>query len=239
MRITPSFFKESTAKENGPQVKNAEGVQQLYDRLAPVYDLAAKPFWPLGADGLISKAIGELRLKPGSTVVDLGTGTGRNLPVLSKAVGPNGRVIGIDLSPNMLAHAQRRLNHLSITNVTLINDDMAIYEPPQETTAVLATYSIEMLPNSDAVLSNLNAALPAGARIALTGLRTPSQWPKGLIRLVSLPLRPFGVNESYRSHQPWLVVANLQDPTYQEAFFGAMYMAAGSTNPALILVSTP
>ncbi len=249
MRITPSFFKDSSAKDSsakdsatkksGPQVKDAEGVRRLYDRLAPIYDLAAKPFWALGADGLISKAIDELHLEPGSTVVDLGTGTGRNLPVLSKAVGPKGRVIGIDLSANMLLRAQRRLSRLNISNVTLLNEDMATYEPPHETSAVLATYSIEMLPNSNAVLNNLNAVLPEGARIAITGLRTPSRWPKGVIRLASLPLRPFGVNESYRPHQPWLAVANLQDPTYQEAFFGAMYMAAGSTKPASILTSMP
>ncbi|WP_370327231.1 methyltransferase domain-containing protein [Euzebya sp.] len=40
----------------------------------------------------------SLRLAAGDTVVDLGTGTGRNLRVLAGAVGPTGRVVGVDLS---------------------------------------------------------------------------------------------------------------------------------------------
>ncbi|MEV0094933.1 methyltransferase domain-containing protein [Streptomyces sp. NPDC050738] len=52
-------------------------------------------------------AVDELGLRPGDTVLDAGCGTGRALPALREAVGAGGRVLGIDLTPEMLAAAVR------------------------------------------------------------------------------------------------------------------------------------
>ncbi|AUG80867.1 SAM-dependent methlyltransferase [Kitasatospora sp. MMS16-BH015] len=50
-------------------------------------------------------AIAELGLRPGQFVLDAGCGTGRALPLLRAAVGPTGRVLGVDLTPEMLQEA--------------------------------------------------------------------------------------------------------------------------------------
>ena len=60
----------------------------MYDRIAPVYDLASAPYSSIDTRGLADRAIAELRLRRGDTVVDLGTGTGRNLLPLAAASGP-------------------------------------------------------------------------------------------------------------------------------------------------------
>ncbi|MFK4067003.1 class I SAM-dependent methyltransferase [Streptomyces sp. NPDC029674] len=52
-------------------------------------------------------AVAELRLTPGSSVLDAGCGTGRALPALRDAVGPSGVVLGADLTPAMLEAATR------------------------------------------------------------------------------------------------------------------------------------
>ncbi|MFE9044930.1 class I SAM-dependent methyltransferase [Streptomyces sp. NPDC012421] len=52
-------------------------------------------------------AVAELGLRPGDAVLDAGCGTGRALPPLRTAVGPKGTVIGVDLTPEMLAEAVR------------------------------------------------------------------------------------------------------------------------------------
>lgn len=52
-------------------------------------------------------AVAEFGLRPGDRVLDAGCGTGRALPALRAAVGPSGTVLGADLTPQMLAAAQR------------------------------------------------------------------------------------------------------------------------------------
>jgi ubiquinone/menaquinone biosynthesis C-methylase UbiE len=53
-------------------------------------------------------AIAEAGIRQGGAVIDIGCGTGRALPPLRDAVGPLGRVIGLDLTPEMLASAQSK-----------------------------------------------------------------------------------------------------------------------------------
>ncbi|MEU1117931.1 MULTISPECIES: methyltransferase domain-containing protein [unclassified Streptomyces] len=56
-------------------------------------------------------AVSELALRPGSSVLDAGCGTGRALPALREAVGPSGVVLGADLTPAMLEAATRAGRH--------------------------------------------------------------------------------------------------------------------------------
>lgn len=59
---------------------------------------------------MIRSAIGALRLPPGSRGLDAGCGTGSHTPLLTEAVGPAGQVTGLDLSRELLEHAQTRLD---------------------------------------------------------------------------------------------------------------------------------
>ena len=55
-----------------------------------------------------SKAAALLQLSPGSRVLDVGCGSGGSFPYLVQAVGPTGKVVGVELSPASAAHARRR-----------------------------------------------------------------------------------------------------------------------------------
>lgn len=214
---------------DGSGVLDPVGVRRLYDRVAPFYDLAAKPYGWFGAGRIVDRAIEELHLQPGDTAVDLGTGTGRNLLALSEMVGPAGRVIGVDVSPEMLSRAQDKLDQRGLGNVELVQTDMARFEPPKDTAGVLATFSIEMLPNYDEVIRRLAGQVRSG-RIAVCGLRHPERWPEWIIRVASALNRPFGVSEDYESHRPWESInSHTVDTIYEEALAGAIYVAAGST----------
>ena len=57
--------------------------------------------------GFRQKAAERLRLQPGDRVLEIGCGTGRNLPPLRAAVGPTGSIYGVDISAGMLATGAR------------------------------------------------------------------------------------------------------------------------------------
>ena len=210
------------------RVLDSEGAKRLYDRIAPVYDIAAAPFRLLGGRRLAEQAIDELRLKPGDTVVDLGTGTGWNLPRLAERVGPTGRVIGVDISPNMLDQAQNNIG--DIANVELVEADISTYSPPQETSAVVSTFAIEMRPDYDTIIKRLAESIRPRGRVAVTGLRHAEHWPSSLSNAGSRLMRFFGVNDGYRSHQPWQAIqAHTTNTAYSESHAGVVYLAAGTT----------
>lgn len=210
-----------------PGIHDGAAVRDLYDRIAPVYDLASRPYSWIGTRALADRAMAELRLRRADTVVDLGTGTGRNLLPLAAAVGPRGRVIGVDLSPAMLERARRRAQGLP--QVEFVEADMRDYHLPEGTAAVLATYALEMVEEHEALVARLARECRPGGRLVLNGLRSPERWPGWLVRLGSSLSRPFGVTPAYRDLHPWEAVArHLHDTTYAEGAGGAAYLAAGT-----------
>jgi predicted methyltransferase len=64
------------------------------------------------------EVIEHLRIAPGSTVVDLGAGTGYFLRALSAAVGTTGKVLALDVEPKMVEFMQRRVSDQGLGNVT-------------------------------------------------------------------------------------------------------------------------
>lgn len=65
-------------------------------------------------DPVIRSALGALQLPPGSRGLDAGCGIGSHTFLLAEAVGPAGHVTGVDLSPDLLEHAQRRADKSSL-----------------------------------------------------------------------------------------------------------------------------
>ena len=133
------------------------------------------------------------------------------------------------LSPGMLERARRRVAELGVANVELVAADMARYDLPPGTAAVVSSYAMEMLADYDDVIARLVGQLRPGGRVVLNGLRDPQRWPEWVVRLGSALSRPFGVSEAYRSHRPWEAIeAHTIDVVYDEAMAGAVYLAAGS-----------
>ncbi|MEL6893036.1 MAG: class I SAM-dependent methyltransferase [Actinomycetota bacterium] len=212
----------------GDGVLDSDGARRLYDRIAARYDLATAPFRLLRGRRLAERAIDELHLEAGDTVVDLGTGTGWNLPRLADRVGPTGTVIGVDISPRMLDQARERIGDRR--NIELVEADIASYEPDRDTAAVISTFAIEMRPDYEAIIERLATSIRPGGRIAVTGLRHADRWPGWLADAGSRAMRFFGVNDSYRSHRPWEAIErHTTNVTYTDSHAGVIYLAAGTT----------
>jgi SAM-dependent methyltransferase len=112
-----------------------------------------------------ARAVGELGPRPGAVVLDAACGTGRALPALRAAVGPVGRVLAADLTPQML-HEARRLGRHRIAQL-LEADVLALPLAAGCVDAVLAAGLLSHLPDPAAGLAELARVCRPGARLAL------------------------------------------------------------------------
>lgn len=165
-----------------------ESVRALYDRWAGLYNW--NPILDLVRPAR-KRAVARMALSPGDTVVDMGTGTGANLPHLRDAVGPDGEVIGIDISPRMLQRARTLADAEGWTNVTLVEGD--IRDPPLDrpVDGILSAFVVVMYADPGQLVETWARYLDDGAMANLYA--GPSTRPSApvLNGLLNLYLRAF------------------------------------------------
>jgi ubiquinone/menaquinone biosynthesis C-methylase UbiE len=142
-----------------------------YDRMARWYRLAEPAI--LMPPGMRRKAVGRAQLAPGDTVLEVGCGTGRNLKLLSEAVGPSGKVIGVDASAGMLARARRLMTGRRWENVRLLHQDASDLALDSEVDGVLFSLSYSALPKREPVLDAAWAALRPSGRLVVMDAGLP------------------------------------------------------------------
>jgi demethylmenaquinone methyltransferase/2-methoxy-6-polyprenyl-1,4-benzoquinol methylase len=180
-----------------------------------------------------NRAIRALGLRPGDTVVDVACGTGQNFPLLERLIGPEGRIVGIDLTDAMLAQAHRRVETNGWRNVRLVQGDAAAFEFPRDASAILSTYALSQVPECGEVIVNGAAALRAGGRWVVLDLKAPEIAPRWLMQLGRAAARPFASIDEWIERRPWQAIRaameeELEDLSWDELLFGTAFLAAGS-----------
>jgi demethylmenaquinone methyltransferase/2-methoxy-6-polyprenyl-1,4-benzoquinol methylase len=217
-----------------------EHLIEVYRKKAKRYDMTSRlypaPGYPQG--GQRRRAVQALRLRPGDTVVDMACGTGLNFSLLEKAVGPEGRIIGVDLTDAMLDQARGRIETNSWSNVSLVQADAAEFDFPGEIDAILSTYALTQVPECREVIAHGAAALSAGGRWAVLDLKVPDSTPRWLAQLGIATVRPFASIDEWIARRPWQEIRaamqeTLVDVSWTELFFGTAFLAAGSRESAL------
>jgi len=214
--------------------------QQLIDayrRRAPSYDLAVRLFdifawFGFNISGWRKQAVSELGLKAGDTVVDIGCGTGLNFPLLHRAVGPQGMIIGVDLSDAMLTQARHTAEANHWANVQLVCADASQFEFPPRVNAVLSTYTLTLVPDPERVVSNATAALTPGGRLVVLDMAWPRHCPLWW-RHVLFFLRSYGVTAEVLRRRPWETVQKAMEERLRvvsgrQFWFGFFYLASGA-----------
>ncbi len=204
-------------------------VQQLYDAHADGYDRSLALFRLLGVHRWRASLIDRLGLSMGDTVVDLCCGTGANFEPLAKTVGETGCVIGVDISPGMLAIAQAKAAKRGLANVQLIECDVESYSLPPRTAAVISTLGLEMVPQYELVVSSLASQLPPDGRLGLLGLKHPENWPRWLIDLSIWMTKRYGVTRDYEQFRPWEAAErHFQMTHFEQHLAGAAYICVAT-----------
>jgi ubiquinone/menaquinone biosynthesis C-methylase UbiE len=122
-----------------------------------------------------ARTVELLALRPGDTVIDVACGTGLAFDLLEEAIGAEGRIVGIDLSPDMLAQARERVSAHGWANVTLIEAPVEEARIDVEADAALFSFTHDVL-QSPAAIANVVAHLKPGARVASVGGKLGARW---------------------------------------------------------------
>jgi arsenite methyltransferase len=108
------------------------------------------------------------RLAAGERVLDLGCGAGTDSLVAAQMVGSSGSVVGIDMTPAMLAKARRAAAELGVTNADFVEGEVESLPFPDDSfDVVISNGVIDLVPDKDAVYSEIYRVLAPGGRIQI------------------------------------------------------------------------
>ena len=146
------------------------------------WDLAASAYEALwraqlapAHDALVASA----RLGPGTRVLDVACGTGTIAFRCARAVGPGGRVTGVDLSGRMIEEAARRARALRVRNVAFVREDAeALALPDASVDAVVCAFGLMYVPDPGRAMAEMVRVLRPGGRVvaAVWGRRARCGW---------------------------------------------------------------
>jgi ubiquinone/menaquinone biosynthesis C-methylase UbiE len=194
---------------------------ELYRRHAAGYDDSAQRTMALRR-----RTIALLQLQAGQTVLDVGAGTGLSYAPLREGVGPRGRVLAFEQSPDMFALAQARVQREGWTNVWHCNAPAETVQLPTTADAVLFNYTHDICRSPEAVANILRQVRP-GARVAMAGIKAFPRWTGPLVLLSWLKNRPYNAKPG-GLRAPWRdVAAHCDTFEWRSTQWGMGYIASG------------
>lgn len=203
-------------------VPDRDEARRRYRGLAAVYDRRIRFIAPIRR-----RVIERLCLQKGNHVLDMGCGTGASFAALREAVGPTGRVTGVELSEEMAAVARRQIDHQGWDNVEVVVGDATVVPLPTDVDAVLffLVHDLTRLPR--AVERAVAAGRPGARVVAFGAVRAtgPLALPVNVI-VKAIARRYVTTFEGFDA--PWShLAAQIPGLRVRRALAGGVYIATG------------
>jgi SAM-dependent methyltransferase len=130
-------------------------------------------------------SLGEL--KPGDRIVDVGSGAGIDSLIAARMVAPNGKVIGIDMTPAMLEKASRAARESGIVNVEF-RQGYAEALPMEESWAdvIISNGVLNLMPDKQAALEEMARVLKPGGRLQIGDILVQKEVPEDARQKIDL-----------------------------------------------------
>lgn len=157
--------------------------RRMWDRWSDYYGLSESDLEPMR-----EAAIDRLALSPGDRVLDIGPGPGVNFERLRDDVGPEGTLVAVEYSPEMVEKARERVERHGWENIEVWQRDATTAEFEASFDAAIATLSMSVMPDVCGAVENVHRSLAPGAPFVVFDIRGV---PEGPGRVVNPLLRRF------------------------------------------------
>ncbi len=155
-------------------------------------------------------------LRPGEVVIDLGCGGGMDVFLASQKVGPTGKAIGVDMTPEMIALAQknarRGIKGQPFTNVEfLLGEIDALPLPAESADCVISNCVINLAPDKRLVFEEIYRVLKPGGRVAVSDIALKKVLPRELAESIMAYVGCIAGAISLGEYQAGLTAAGFAD----------------------------
>jgi ubiquinone/menaquinone biosynthesis C-methylase UbiE len=167
--------------------------RDYYEGRAPIYDWSNRIAALLrGTSGLRErrKAVRRLNIKAGDRVLEVSAGTGTNLPLIHRSVGPNGQIVALDISPAMLARCQAKAAGHGFDADLVVGE--AAHLPMGEDTfdAVFHHGGIAEFGDRKGAIDEMWRVAKPGGRVVICDVGRPTDRPLSLVNRLLIRFQP-------------------------------------------------
>ena len=130
----------------------------------------------------VGNPVRDAKLQPGEAVLDIGCGSGIDTLLSARAVGPQGRVIGLDITEELLMIAQRHAGELGLANVEFLVAPMeAIPLPDASVDVVISNGVVNLSADKASAFAEASRVLRPGGRMVASDMLLVSDLPSEVL----------------------------------------------------------
>ncbi len=149
----------------------------------PPEELAALPREAVALALGVGHPLPYAAIRPGETVLDLGCGAGIDTLLAARAVGPTGRAIGIDMTPQMVARARANAEAIGLSNVEILEGMIETLPLPDASVDVAVSNGVlNLSTRKSRVLAEMFRVLRPGGRVAIADLVLDEALPEEVLK---------------------------------------------------------